>query len=101
MAKGKKYGHPGSSGLAQSGGKNTTFGGGKGGTPESRKATAERKVSSGKLNNGLSYNIRTESGDNARVKRTGVIGHPPPLMTHSGTKITKVHVRKPFRAGGN
>jgi len=101
MAKGNKYGHPGSSGLAQSGGRNTTFGGGKGGTAASRKSTTERKVGSTKLNNGLRANIRTESGDNARVKRTGSIGAPPPLMTHSGTKISKVKVQKPARGGSS
>ena len=88
---------------AQSGGRNTTFGGGKGGTAESRKATKEPKVGSGRLNNGLAYNIRNEAGDNARVKQTGGIGHPPPVHPggSAGTKIKRVGIRKPFRAGGN
>lgn len=94
------YGHPGSSGQAQSGGINKTFGGGKGGTAASKKATNERKVGRGTLNNGLNYNIRKEAGDNAPVGQTGKIGSPPPLRG-GPPKQAKVNVRKPTRKGSS
>lgn len=101
MAKGKgKYGHPGDAGLAQSGGINHTFGGGKGGTAQSKPVTRGRRLGGGTTNAGLQYNTRTEGGNNALVPKSFRVGGPPPL--HAGgptTKTKKVKVQKPSRGG--
>lgn len=100
MAKKGRFGHPGSSGLAQSGGINQTFGGGKGGTAASKKATHDGKRGTTRLNNGLDATIRNEPGDNARVKQTGLIGKPPPIRGGDSTKRpTKIVIRRPVRGG--
>lgn len=105
MAKAKKFSGGGGAGngLAQSGGINHTFGGGKGGTARSKKATHDPVEGSGRLNNGLHYNVRNPGGDDARVPQTGKIGSPPPI--HPGgkgaTKTVKVSVRKPQYGGGS
>lgn len=104
MAKGKsKTGHPGSSGLAQSGGRNTTFGGGKGGTPLSKGVTKDRKIGSGRLNNGLEYTTRSTGGNSTLVPKTFRVGPPPPL--HPGgkgsTATRKVKVQIPPRGGSS
>jgi hypothetical protein len=100
MAKGKgQYGHPGSSGQAQSGGRNTTFGGGKGGTAESRGVTQGRKIARGRLNNGLGYNVRTEGGSSTLKPESFHVGQPPPLRGGDSTKTKKVTIRKPVRGG--
>lgn len=95
MAKKGKYGHPGSSGLAQSGGINKTFGGGKG---PSSPVTQGRKVGSGRLNNGLNYNVRSDGGDDSMTPFSGRIGTPPPIRGN-GEKKAKVAIRKPSRGG--
>ena len=100
MAKKGKYGHPGSSGLAQSGGINKTFGGGKGGTAASRKSTTDRKIGSGRMNNGLQYNIRSMGGDKAMVGDTPTVGAPPPVTAQGAKAKPKVAIRPPVRKGG-
>lgn len=94
-------GYKGGKSPAQSGGRNTTFGGGKGGTAQSKKATKEPKIGKGRLNNGLQYNVRNPAGNGARVGQTGSIGAPPPVFPGDKhfTKTKKVTVRKPGRAG--
>jgi hypothetical protein len=57
--------------LAQSGGKDSTFGGGKGGGTWSGPGAGgrnNRKVGTGVLNNGTPYNVRSPGGDNTIVK---------------------------------
>lgn len=93
-----KYGHPGSSGLAQSGGINKTFGGGKGGTAASRKSTTSRVTTTGVLNNGVGYRVRTTGGDDQKTSLGARIGQPPPLRG-SGPKDPKVKVHNPVRKG--
>jgi hypothetical protein len=87
--------------LAQSGGINKTFGGGKGGLGSARNATTERKTGGGgELNNGLHYNIRSAGGDDALTSgKGGSIGKTPPLRG-GGIKTSKVKVQKPARGGG-
>jgi hypothetical protein len=100
MAKKGKTGHPGSSGLAQSGGINHTFGGGKGGTAQSKPVTRGRKIGGGTTNAGLHYTTRTEGGNSTLVPKSFSVGGPPPL--HGGSavgKTKKVKVQKPFRGG--
>lgn len=105
MAKQKKFSGSGGggNGLAQSGGINHTFGGGKGGTPRSKKATNDKVEGSGRLNNGLHYSVRNPAGDQARVPQTGKIGSPPPV--HPGgkgaTKTVKVKIDGPGYGGGS
>lgn len=96
------YGHPGSSGFAQSGGRNTTFGGGKGGTAASRTSTSNKKEGTGSQNGVNRYTIRSESGDSAKTTLKGKVGGPPPV--HAGgdghaTAIVRPHQRKPFLKG--
>jgi hypothetical protein len=71
----------GSSRKAQSGGKNTTFGGGKGGTKLSRNVTKGGVRGSGRNGAGLDYNIRSSGGD-ATLATTGFhVGSTPPQMS--------------------
>jgi hypothetical protein len=86
--------------LAQSGGINHTFGGGKGGTAQSKPVTAGRKIGGGRTNAGLDYNVRTEGGSKTLVPGKFHVGTPPPL--HGGdaaSKTVKVKVQKPLRGG--
>jgi hypothetical protein len=83
MAKGNASGLPGSAGgrsskQAQSGGRNTTFGGGKGGTKLSRDVT--KGGSRGKNVNGagLSYTIRSTGGDKTLESQSFRVGGTPP-----------------------
>lgn len=82
--------------LAQSGGKNSTFGGGKGGTKFSRGVTVGRRIGFTTIR-GLRAAIRTEGGNNNPARQTGRVGHPPPLRT-GGKKLVKATVRRPVRA---
>jgi hypothetical protein len=84
--------------LAQSGGINHTFGGGKGGTSQSKGVTQGRKIGKGKLNNGLNYNVRTEGGSSTLKSASFHVGPPPPV--HAGqAPTTKVKIQKPIRGG--
>src|SRR5215213_5901994 len=96
----KKYGHPGSSGLAQSGGKNSTFGGGKGGTKESRTSTNDRRI--GKLTvNGLSASVRTVTGSKAMTAFFKRVGKPPPMRGGGMTNTVQPTIRRPVRRGSS
>jgi len=89
--------------LVQSGGKASSFGGGKGGTKLSRGATAFRKIGSGVMNNGLRYNVRSNGGNLTLGGFRGRIGRPPKLNpgTNHATKTRKITVRRPeYRGGG-
>lgn len=100
--KGFSGGGGGGNGLAQSGGINHTFGGGKGGTEQSRGVTSERKLGSGRLNNGLDYTVRSTGGNATLKPKSFHVGMPPPI--HTGgveTKTKKVTIRKPVRKGSS
>lgn len=91
--------------LAQSGGKNSSFGGGKGGTALTRGVTSGAKLGRGMFNSGTSYNIRGDGGNATRVPFKGRVGKPPPV--HPGgkgiTQIIKSKIRKPegYSGGSN
>jgi hypothetical protein len=69
--------------LAQSGGRNTTFGGGKGGTKLSRGVTADKKIGSGTQNGVNRYTIRATGGNDTPAKgKRKRAGAPPPV--HAG-----------------
>lgn len=95
MAKKGSYGHPGSSGFAQSGGVNQSFGGGKG--PNSP-VTQGRRIGEGRLNNGLNYNVRSDGGDDAMTPFKGSAGSTPPQRGNPSSKA-EVKVHKPSRGG--
>lgn len=101
--KGFSGGGGGGNGFAQSGGKNSTFGGGKGGTRETKQVTQGKKIGKGTLNNGLKYNVRTEGGSATLLPETFRVGAPPPV--HPGgdhaTKTRKVTIKKPQTRGGS
>ncbi len=89
-----------STSLAQSGGINKTFGGGKGGTALSKPVTKGRRIGTGKTNNGLDYNIRTEGGNATLVPARFKAGKTPPLSGGgAATKTVPVTIKKPFRQG--
>lgn len=84
-------------GTAQSGGKNHTFGGGKGGTKLTRGVTFGRKIAKGRFNSGTNYNLRTDGGDNTLGGFSSHVGSPPPV--HPGgkgaTKTRFPRIRQP------
>lgn len=83
--------------LAQSGGINHTFGGGKGGTKQSKVVTRGRII--GRTTwNGLSVAIRSPFGNLTTRRSTGKAGAPPPVRG-GGRKLKKVHVNPPVRGG--
>ena len=85
-------------GFAQSGGINHTFGGGKGGTALSNGVTRGRRIASGRLNNGLNYNVRSEGGKLTLRSAKFHVGSPPPVRT-GGIKTSRIRIRKSFTAG--
>lgn len=95
----KKSNHPGSSGLAQSGGINHSFGGGKGGTKNSKGVTAGRKIGGGTNIAGLRYTTRTEGGNNTLVRKGYSVGAPPPLNPPGDIQNAKVRIHRPSRGG--
>jgi hypothetical protein len=97
-AKGSKF--RGGTSLAQSGGKNTTFGGGKGGTAQTRLATANKREGTGQTANGAKYAIRSAAGDDAPVGGKPRVGGPPPLRGGKGMQaIVKPKALKPVLRG--
>jgi hypothetical protein len=108
MAKGDASGLPGSAGggsskQAQSGGKNTTFGGGKGGTPLSKQVTKGAVRGKGVNGVGLDYNIRSTGGDATLQPQTFRAGATPPQHT-GGLQKPVQSLRKqrpPYRAGSS
>lgn len=93
-----KYGGYNGPNPAQAGGRNSTFGGGKGGTKYTKGTTQGRKIGNA-MRNGLKVAIRTETGDATRVASTGGVGHPPPIMGHTGGKLRKRKIQKPVWGG--
>jgi len=85
MAKKKGMsGLPGSAGkgqIAQSGGKNHTFGGGKGGTRLSREVTKGRAIDRGRNSAGLDYTVRSPGGDKTMLREGFHVGGTPPQTT--------------------
>jgi hypothetical protein len=71
----------GSSRQAQSGGKNTTFGGGKGGTKLTKQVTKGAKRGTGRNGVDLEYNIRSAGGDATLMPQSFRVGGSPPLRS--------------------
>lgn len=71
----------GSSRQAQSGGKNTTFGGGKGGTKLTRDVTKGGARGRGVNGAGLDYTIRSSMGDKTLASSKETVGGSPPLTS--------------------
>lgn len=71
----------GSSKQAQSGGRNTTFGGGKGGTKLTKNVTKGATRGSGVNSAGLTYNIRSSMGDKTLDPASFKVGGTPPQTT--------------------
>lgn len=77
--------------LAQSGGRNTTFGGGKGGTPLSRNVTKGQAEGTGKQGGFNQYTIRTEGGNNTEMKVARKrAGAPPPVHPGDSQQVTGI-----------
>lgn len=77
--------------LAQSGGKNTTFGGGKGGTPLTRNVTKSQSEGSGMQGGFNRYTIRTEGGDSTEMKIARKrAGAPPPVHPGDSQQVTGI-----------
>lgn len=94
MAKSKGFG------LAQSGGRNRTFGGGKGGTPLTQGTSAGKSEGATHLGNGTSATIRAAAGDASPRKLKGRAGAPPPVNP-PGNPVTfnKPHALPPVLRG--
>jgi hypothetical protein len=80
MAKGDASGlsRQGPAPHAQSGGRNTTFGGGKGGVPLSKNVTKGAVRGKGVNGAGLDYNIRSAGGDKTLDPASFRVGGTPP-----------------------
>lgn len=95
------YGQQTGVSLAQSGGRNTTFGGGKGGVPLSKGVTHDKTIDHGRLNSGTGYTLRADTGNNTPYPAKRTVGKPPPV--HPGgkgvTKIIKPTIRRPAVGG--
>lgn len=101
-SKGFSGGGGGGNGLAQSGGINRTFGGGKGGQAKLKADTAGRKIGTGRMANGLTYAVRVLGGNFSRAPFKGTVGSPPPLRGGPATtRIKRVTVRGPHIRGGS
>ena len=91
----------GSSGLAQSGGRDTTFSGGTGGVPLSRNVTKGAVEGTNVNGVGLTYNVRSSVGDKTEMPWRGTAGSTPPQAT-GGLQKPIQSLRKilpPFHAG--
>lgn len=90
-------------GFAQSGGRDTTFGGGKGGTPLTRNVTKGASEGSGKQGGFNQYTIRGAGGDTTPAKtKKPRAGAPPPV--HPGDSkqvagIVKIRQEAPVQRG--
>jgi hypothetical protein len=77
--------------LAQSGGRNTTFGGGKGGVPLSRNVTKGASEGTGMQGGFNRYTIRTEGGDRTSMKVARKnAGAPPPVHPGDSKQVTGI-----------
>jgi hypothetical protein len=91
----------GSSGLAQSGGRATTFTGGTGGVPLSKNVTKGAIEGTNVNGVGLTYNVRTAGGDKTTTPWRGTAGATPPQNT-GGLQKPIQSLRKilpPWKAG--
>lgn len=94
-----KYGPKGGVSQAQSGGRDHTFSGGKGGGGVwGHGATAGRKIGNA-LRNGLRVAIRTETGNQTLRPMKGRAGNPPPVRGNTGGALRKIKIQKPVRGG--
>lgn len=93
----------GSSKQAQSGGRNTTFGGGTGGTKLSKNVTKGATVGKGVNGVGLDYNIRNSGGDTTRDPASFRVGGTPPQTSGGLQKPIQSlrRVRPPTVAGSS
>lgn len=92
--------------VAQSGGKNSTFGGGKGGTKESKTSTKDRVIGKGKNARGLTVTARSETGDKALVRGSGRAAKAGKLSTTGGAgrarkQPSSLGKKGGFGGGGN
>jgi hypothetical protein len=92
MAKGRS--NKGAS-LAQSGGRDTSFGGGKGGNAYGKQATRAAVRGSGKMNTGSSYQIRNAGGNNTLVPSGDKRNAAPPPPVHPGDSKQVTGIRRP------
>jgi hypothetical protein len=83
----------GSSKQAQSGGRNTTFGGGKGGTKLTKNVTKGGTRGRGRNSAGLDYNIRSSGGDATLDPASFRVGGTPP-QTSGGLQKPIQSLRK-------
>jgi hypothetical protein len=108
MASSNASGLPGSAGggsskQAQSGGRDTSFGGGKGGTKLTKGVTAGNKRGQGVDGAGLTYNIRNAGGDKTLQSQVGKVGGTPPQTTGGLQKPVQSlrRIRPPVRGGSS
>lgn len=93
-------------GFAQSGGKATTFGGGKGGGVWQGKGGGNKGAGvggpvkgKGRLGSSTPYKVRSPGGDNLLTGSVGQrVGSPPPL--HASGKGTPNPAKRVFKKGG-
>jgi hypothetical protein len=91
----------GSSGLAQSGGRATTFTGGTGGVPLSKNVTNGAVEGTNVNGVGLTYNVRSAGGDRTSIPSRATVGGTPPQNT-GGLQQPIQNLRKilpPWKAG--
>jgi hypothetical protein len=93
-----KYGPKRGVSVAQSGGRDHTFSGGKGGTKGTRASTAGRVVAR-TVRNGLKVAVRSPIGDLTMRRATGGVGKPPPILGTARGKLSKIKIQKPVRGG--
>lgn len=91
----------GSSGLAQSGGRATTFSGGTGGTPLSKNVTRGGSEGTGVNGSGIPYTVRSSGGDKTATPWRGKVGGTPPQVTGGLQKPIQTlrKTRPPVKAG--
>ena len=92
----------GSSGLAQSGGRDTTFGTEGGGVPLTKKVTQGATEATGVNGVGLTYNVRSAGGDRTQTPWKGTAGGTPPQYTGGLQKpIQDLRKQRPPVRGGS
>jgi hypothetical protein len=78
-------------GFAQSGGRDTTFGGGRGGTPLTKGVTKTPPEGTGMQGGFNQYTIRGEGGDNTPANTgRGKVGAPPPVHPGDSKQVTGI-----------
>lgn len=76
--------------LAQSGGRDTSFGGGKGGTKQTKGVTTAKVEGSGMQGGFNKYAIRAEGGNMTPAGKKGRVGAPPPVHPGDSTQVTGI-----------